>query len=280
MMRPVSLALPPIKPDGFASSCANVVDKKGKVVGQNVKLTWTDNSITETAFVVKRTTDGTTWTDVDHLAAAPGKHQHPRVRTYTDTTSNATTAYKYQVVAENIVGYGSGHAVHDGDVDVRTRSASTSRRLRPDSGRPHRQGVPARRAPRVNLTWQDTATAESAVHRSSGPLTTVRPSPSSPLSAAKSGTGAVAYADTTVVKDTAYVYRVAAQNLAGTSSWSNTADGDGDAPPATPVIATGACGSSPAPARLTPSPGLPCRLRRATPSSGARARPSPPTSPP
>ncbi|HWO50309.1 MAG TPA: multicopper oxidase domain-containing protein, partial [Ornithinibacter sp.] len=59
MMRPVSLALPPIKPDGLASTFVNVLDKNGKVVGQNVKLTWNDNSITETRFVVKRTTDGT-----------------------------------------------------------------------------------------------------------------------------------------------------------------------------------------------------------------------------
>ena len=78
MMRPVSLALPPIKPDGLASTFVNVLDKNGKVVGQDVKLTWNDNSITETRFVIKRTTDGTTWTTVDHRAPAPGQREHTR----------------------------------------------------------------------------------------------------------------------------------------------------------------------------------------------------------
>ena len=78
MMRPVSLALPPIKPDGLASTFVNVLDKNGKVVGQNVKLTWNDNSITETRFVVKRTTDGTTWTTVTTVPQPLGNGEHTR----------------------------------------------------------------------------------------------------------------------------------------------------------------------------------------------------------
>ena len=52
MMRPVSVALPPVKPDGLAFD-----------IGHTATLTWNDNSITETSFVVQRRTDGTTWTD-------------------------------------------------------------------------------------------------------------------------------------------------------------------------------------------------------------------------
>ena len=50
MMRPVSFVLPPKAPTGLAF-----------VPGT---LTWTDNSTNETAFLVQRSTDGTTWTDV------------------------------------------------------------------------------------------------------------------------------------------------------------------------------------------------------------------------
>ena len=76
-------------------------------------------------------------------------------------------------------------------------------------------------APRVNLTWQDTATTEARfiVQRSADngatftQLATVAP---------KAGTGPVTYADTTVALNSSYVYRVAADNVAGTSAWSNT----------------------------------------------------------
>ena len=57
MMRPVSVALPPIKPDGLASTFT------GNGSNRRVRLTWNDNSITETSFLVQRTTDGTTWID-------------------------------------------------------------------------------------------------------------------------------------------------------------------------------------------------------------------------
>ena len=57
MMRPVSVALPPNAPTGL------VLDPATK------KLTWNDNSITETDFVVQRTTDGTTWTDIGTSAS-------------------------------------------------------------------------------------------------------------------------------------------------------------------------------------------------------------------
>ncbi|MFL6171162.1 MAG: hypothetical protein ACJ711_15920, partial [Ornithinibacter sp.] len=56
---------------------------------------------------------------------------------------------------------------------------------------------------------------------------------------AKSGTGAVNYADGTVVLGTTYVYRVAASNAGGTSAWSNTVTVTSVVPPVAPVILTG-----------------------------------------
>ena len=73
MMRPESVALPPLKPrDPHRDRCP----RTGKKV---VTLTWNDNSITETAFVVQRSTNGSTWTDVGTIAdpAHRGEHQGP-----------------------------------------------------------------------------------------------------------------------------------------------------------------------------------------------------------
>ena len=52
MMRPVLLALPPIAPDSLVFDTATGT------------LTFNDNSITETSFLVQKSLDGTTWTDV------------------------------------------------------------------------------------------------------------------------------------------------------------------------------------------------------------------------
>ena len=98
MMRPVSLALPPAAPGGL----------QGQLVGGKVKLDWVDNSITETRFVIKRTTDGTTWTTVGSLDQPLGDGNAHGARTFTDPTSDATTPFTYKVIAENVVGYGSG----------------------------------------------------------------------------------------------------------------------------------------------------------------------------
>ena len=245
MMRPVSLALPPIKPDGLASSFVNVLDKNGKVVGQNVKLTWNDNSITETRFVIKRTTDGTTWTTVTTVPQPLGNTNTHGVRTYTDTTSNGTTAYKYQVVAENVVGYGSGMPTMT--VSSTTAVIGVNVPTAPTGLAATLAGTAA--APRVNLTWQDTATTEARfiVQRSADngatftQLATVAP---------KAGTGAVTYADTTVALNSSYVYRVAADNVAGTSAWSNLLT-VAVAAPAAPTIVSGVAVRSGAQQRAT-----------------------------
>ena len=54
----------------------------------------------------------------------------------------------------------------------------------------------------------------------------------------RNGTGSVTYADTTVALNGTYVYRVAADNVAGTSAWSNPVTVT-VAAPAAPVILTG-----------------------------------------
>ena len=104
MMRPVSVALPPLKPDGLAFTIT------GNGNNRRLVVTWNDNSINETSFVVQRTTDGTTWTDVGDRVRrrSTSRTPHGHADASPTPTSNANTAYLYRVVAQNTVGYGGG----------------------------------------------------------------------------------------------------------------------------------------------------------------------------
>ena len=101
MMRPVSVAMPPFAPDGLAFTIT------GNGNNRHVVLTWNDNSISETSFLVQSTTDNITWIDggtVQSPLNQPNTHQP---RTFTDPARyNANTVYLYRVVAQNTIGYG------------------------------------------------------------------------------------------------------------------------------------------------------------------------------
>jgi hypothetical protein len=73
-----------------------------------VKLTWTDNSTTETGFTVERSTDaGASWTKSFNVPAMPGSGG---TITFFDTTVQARRTYWYRVTANNIVGYTKTYA--------------------------------------------------------------------------------------------------------------------------------------------------------------------------
>jgi hypothetical protein len=108
MMRAVSFVVAPDAADHAAAA----------VAGQNISITWADNSINETGFTVQRSLkDPATqlygaWTDLPLPSAAQGgatAQEHVTVRQnvthYTDTTAQKNHTYKYRVVANNVVGY-------------------------------------------------------------------------------------------------------------------------------------------------------------------------------
>ena len=64
--------------------------------GPQVLLTWADRSSNESGFVVERSTDGSTWTQIGTVGA--------NTRTYTDTTGVTGTTYVYRVGATNLAG--------------------------------------------------------------------------------------------------------------------------------------------------------------------------------
>lgn len=210
MMRPVAIALPPNAASGLSTSLVDVLDRRGRVIGQNVALTWADNSITETAFTIQRTTDGTTWTDVGASASPLDQDNTHGTRTFTDTTSNGTTPYLYRVVAANTVGYGGAFPAMTA---ASQPSASASANA---PAAPTNLSATAQNGPQNRLAWRDNATNETSfvVERSIDNGATFTQIATAP---ARNGTGNVTYTDATVAPQTTYVYRVSAVNLAGSA---------------------------------------------------------------
>ena len=102
MMRPQSLVLPPVSPNGLT----NTLTGNGAV--KRAVLTWSDNSITETSFRVQRSTNlGSTWTTITTINSPLDQANIHQTRTFTDTSSfNPTTTTRYyRVLADNKVGY-------------------------------------------------------------------------------------------------------------------------------------------------------------------------------
>ena len=110
MMRPVSIALPPVAPGGLSLSGST--------------LTWNDNSLSETQFLVQRSADGgTTWMDVGTVATlfdkpglGPGVNggtpQLPGLLpgantsggTYSLDVGSVASGDQFRVIAQNTVG--------------------------------------------------------------------------------------------------------------------------------------------------------------------------------
>lgn len=212
MMRPVLVAMPPLAPDNLTYNFI------GSGNATRVMLTWNDNSITETAFVVQRSADsGLTWVDLTRMISPLDQPNTHRVGlTYTDMTYNPNNSYYYRVVAENSVGYGGSYP----GLTVKSMTANLAvagAPLTPPTGLSARVYP----GPVVRLTWTDNTTNETGfvIMRSinGGAFTELAtPGP-------RNGTGSVAYFDNTVVGGNMYAYMVAATNGSTTSAYSNTA---------------------------------------------------------
>jgi hypothetical protein len=225
MMRPVSVALPPVQPDGLTAA--------NGIVGGDlaVSLSWNDNSIAETSYEVERSEDaGVNWEVVGSIASPLDQVNTTTAttglqKTFDDTTVLPATAYQYRIVAKNTVGY-----VDTTDVGV----------LPPTLGFPFKEvhsvstvvdvtsaippSVPAAPTdvtaalvfgPQVDLQWthtDGTATGFTIQRCAGAGCNTFDP-------AGIDGVGAAirAYTDTTVLPGTTYGYRIVAFNAAGPS---------------------------------------------------------------
>jgi hypothetical protein len=95
MMRPVLVALPPVKPAIVGFDPATTT------------LSWTDNSLSETAFVVEKRVNGA-WTPV-HTVQRPLTAANTSGDTLTYVDATWTSGDQYRVVAQNTVGDTAGY---------------------------------------------------------------------------------------------------------------------------------------------------------------------------
>jgi FtsP/CotA-like multicopper oxidase with cupredoxin domain len=213
MMRPVSLALPPNKPTALSYQIM------GSGNNRRLILSWNDNSITETAFVVQSLTWPNTWTDVGTILSPLNQPNITQARSFTiPGTYNSALSYSFRVVAQNRVGYGSEFPT------ITAQSISDAITLGTAPAAPTTLTAQLQSGPQVRLTWRDNATTENGfvIERSTDGInfTQIATAP------ARSNTGNVTFTDTTIRAATqtqTYTYRVAAANVAGKSIYSNAA---------------------------------------------------------
>lgn len=224
MMRPVTLAMPPNKADQLAWTVV------GTGSNQRIRLTWQDNSINETSFLVQRTADGTTWADVGTVDSPLDEPNLHGTRAFVDPTANASLPYQYRVVAQNTVGYGGQFPA------LTVKSVSGVLGVNSPAA-PSNLTATLQAGPRVSLTWRDNATNEAQflVERSTDSGATFAPIATAPP---RNNTGNVTFVDTAVTLGSTYQYRVRAVNVAGSSGPSNTVTVT-VAPPAAPANLAG-----------------------------------------
>ncbi len=240
MMRPVSVALPPIKPDGLSY----VLTGSGDI--RQLTLTWNDNSITETAFVVQKSTDGgVSWSNVGSIVSPLDQPNTHGVRSLTDAALNVNLANKYRVVAQNTVGYGlefPSLTVHSVSV------AKMVDALPPAS--PSNLTAVAVNSNRVDLAWVDNSGNETGFTIERALVTGGVTGPFAAIDGV--GMNITSYTDPTVAPTTTYAYRVYAFNSAGNSQPSNVATVTTPVPPpAAPSNLTATLLSNPVRAQLT-----------------------------
>jgi len=218
MMQPVSVAYPPVAPSGLTFTDNG---------DGTATLSWNDNSIAETAYVIQVSRDGVNWLEVarNDVPLAPGPNSTGPMSFVLSTWAGGD---QYRVVAENTVGDTFDYA-NPNINELGTIAA-------PGTGFPHVtvtsnsevvivvEPAPAAptgltaaldtTVPQVNLAWTDNATNETGyvVERSDngGAFAPIATLPSDSMS----------YADPTVAFGNFYEYQVAAVN-AGGPSYSN-----------------------------------------------------------
>jgi hypothetical protein len=231
MMRPVLLALPPRTANTLAYSVTGV--------GNNTRLTltWKDNSIAETSYVVqKQAGPAGAWTTIGTVTIPLGvPNTVGGTYSYVDTSFRwNNTTYSYRVVARNTVGYGGAYP----QVNADAASAPIAALRAPSNLTATLQAGAA--GPQVSLSFVDNLAIETgfAIERSTDGVTFTQVA----TAPARAGTGGVTFVDTTVAYGTTYTYRVADITPLGNSGYSNTASVLVPVQPAAPASLTAANG--------------------------------------
>jgi hypothetical protein len=210
MMRPISVVVKPKAPTGFAAAMS----------GGAVNLSWADNSLNETGFVIQRASNEAFTEDLTTLQAGEN------ATSYVDSTAALGQTYYYRVFAKNVVGDVTDYTVNNPQaigfpsstaVSDYSNSAMIAVAADTPPAAPTNLTATAQAGPQVALAWTDNADNETGfvIERAvNGGAFAQLATPAA---------NAVAYIDSAVLAGSTYAYRVRAVNSGGPSDWSNTA---------------------------------------------------------
>jgi FtsP/CotA-like multicopper oxidase with cupredoxin domain/fibronectin type 3 domain-containing protein len=240
MMHAVLYAYPPMAPSNLQFT------DNGNGTGT---LTWTDNSLSETAFVVEKSADGgANWSEVGSVprlfsnplrAVLLNPMPAPKGDVLTFPVTGHAATDQYRVFAQNTIGDTWDYAdpnlneiVNGGFPTITTKSAyATVTQALPPAAPSNLTATLDTAVAQVNLSWTDNATDETGfvVERSDngGAFSVIASLP---------GVDIVSYSDMSVAFGNTYEYQVAATNGVGQSGYSNIAQVDWTGnPPAAPT---------------------------------------------
>jgi len=211
MMRPVSVAMPPVKADGLIAT----VNGSGATL--SINLSWNDNSIAETSYLVQRMVVGSgVWEDVWTDPSPLDQFNGTGIRSFDDLAVLPGMSYQYQVVALNTIGYGGAYMALT--VQSVSDPVTIDTPIPPDPpATPSDLAAALDFGPQVNLSWTDNAINET------GYVVQRRTGAGAFEIIANLGADSVSFLDATVQLSTSYTYQVYAENLAGASAASNQA---------------------------------------------------------
>ena len=190
---------PPPAPSNLTASAVST---------SQINLAWSDNSTNETGFKLERASSSSgPWSLLATLGA--------NVTSYQNTGLSASTTYYYRAYAYNKTGNSSYS---------NTASATTQTPVTIPNA-PSNLAASAVSSSQINLSWTDNSSNETGfkIERAtsaSGPFSQI----------GTTAANATTYQNTGLTASTTYYYRVRANNTAGDSSYSNTANATTQSP--------------------------------------------------
>lgn len=207
-----------VAPDAPSNLVANVI---GTGNNRRVVLTWADNSLNETDFTIQRATDSAFNSGLTTLATV-GQN----VTTYTDPIGNTNQIYYYRVFAGNTVGdtwdY-NGPNINGGATFPHTTvysafsNTAASGQTQQAPAAPSNLRIVSVEATSITISWNDNSANEDGfvVQRARNNAFNQELRTFSVLA------NVTTFADTGLLRNTRYYYRVRAFNSAGNSAFSN-----------------------------------------------------------
>lgn len=165
-----------------------------------IRLAWTDRSSNEAEFLIERSADGTTFTQIDKVGAG--------VTEYLDSGLKDNTTYYYRVRASNV----GGTSPYSNTANAKTLPAPPAGPSSLSVGNPTQTSL--------TLSWKDNSTTESGfkIERKEGNAATF-------TQIKQTGKNVTSFTDTGLKTNTTYTYQVRAFNGGGDSPFSNSASG-------------------------------------------------------